>query len=221
MHTFSIDFEGHSVKVRSNPRLKHSYITIDRDNNISIKTANTKKSYLYSLLEEKSSWIQKRLLKNAQHKPIEINLEDELLLFGEVCSIDTPQAAPLRKKIEKIALNDREKIEKAYNQFYKEIAKEYLTQELLLYAQEMNLRFSEVKFRKMRSRWGSCSSRGVITLNSELIKLEKELIAYVLVHELAHLVHMNHSKAFHALVEHYLPNAKSLRKRLKESRVLG
>jgi len=64
----------------------------------------------------------------------------------------------------------------------------------------MQLEFSALKFRKMRSRW---------------MKLEKELISYVVVHELAHLVHMNHSKDFHVLVAHYLPDSKQIRKRLK------
>ncbi len=81
----------------------------------------------------------------------------------------------------------------------------------------MELDYREVKFRKMKSRWGSCSSLRVITFNSELIKVKKELIDYVVVHELAHLVHMNHSKNFHALVDKYISNSKEIRKELKST----
>ena len=82
-------------------------------------------------------------------------------------------------------------------------------------AKKMDLKFSDLKFRKMRSRWGSCSNTRTITLNCELMKVKKELIDYVVVHELAHLVHMNHSKDFHSLVENYLPSSKALRRELR------
>ena len=96
---------------------------------------------------------------------------------------------------------------------------EFLKDKLAYFAQEMSLDFDELRVKKMKSRWGSCSSKRVITLNSELTKLKEELIEYVVVHELAHLVHMNHSREFHALVEHYLPNAKHYRKELRDIRL--
>ena len=83
----------------------------------------------------------------------------------------------------------------------------------------MGLDYSEIKYRKMKSRWGSCSSKRVLTFNTELIKINKELIDYVIVHELAHIKHMNHSKQFHALVEKYLPDSKYLRKELKNIKI--
>ena len=214
-------FEGYEVEVLCNPRLKNSYIQVSTDNTISLKTPYKSKSYIDSLLYEKKSWIEKQLEKNRQHPKKVVNLEDEVLLFGEIYSIDSDEATLLREKLQRLKNPDQQKVLKAYDTFYKEFAKLYLTQEIKKYADIMNLNFSELKFRKMRRRWGSCSSKRVITLNSELMKLPKEQISYVVIHELAHLVHMNHSKAFHTLVESYLPNAKQIRKELKISRVLS
>ncbi len=92
---------------------------------------------------------------------------------------------------------------------------EYLHNKVVFYSMLMQLEYTQLKFRKMRRRWGSCSSQGIITLNKELLKVDARLVDYVVVHELAHLKHMNHSKQFHALVESYLPNASQLRKELK------
>ena len=79
----------------------------------------------------------------------------------------------------------------------------------------MSLKYEEIKLKKMRSRWGSCSSQRVITLNTQLLKLKREQIDYVVVHELAHLVHMNHSKSFHSLVQKYIPDAMNIRREIK------
>ncbi len=214
-------FEGYEVEILCNPRLKNSYIRIDADNKISVKTPYKSQSFIDSLLNEKKSWIEKQLEKNRQRPKKVINLEDEVLLFGEIYSIDSSEATLLRDKLQRLKNPDQQKILKAYDAFYKELAKVYLSKEVKKYAVIMNLDFSELKFRKMKSRWGSCSSKRVITFNSELMKLPKEQISYVVIHELAHLVHMNHSKAFHNLVESYLPNSKLIRKELKSSRILG
>ncbi len=210
-----IKFKDYDVDVICNPRLKNSYIRINHDSTITVKTPYKSKSFTMALLNDKSVWILKKLQENASKEIVEVNLEDEVLLFGEVYSIDSEEATLLRKKLHRLKSTTPQSIQQAYDRFYKEMAKLYLTQELEKYATIMQLEFSALKFRKMRSRWGSCSSKGVITLNSELMKLEKELIRYVIIHELAHLVHMNHSKEFHALVEAYLPDSKQIRKRLK------
>ena len=89
----------------------------------------------------------------------------------------------------------------------------------LYYSELMSLEYKEIKYRKMKSRWGSCNSVKVLTFNTELIKVDKELIDYVVVHELAHLKHMNHSKAFHAFVESHLPNSKAQRQALKKIKI--
>lgn len=70
--------------------------------------------------------------------------------------------------------------------------------------------------RNMTSRWGSCSSNGNISLNVYLLEVEPDLFEYVLVHELSHLYHMNHSSAFWAQVRKYCPDYKEKRLRLRK-----
>lgn len=82
--------------------------------------------------------------------------------------------------------------------------------------QELYLPFPELKIRKMRSRWGSCTKKRVITLNLELIRTPPECIDYVITHELCHLVEFNHSPRFYALQSRFLPDWQVRRQRLDE-----
>lgn len=78
---------------------------------------------------------------------------------------------------------------------------------------------SEVRIRHMKTQWGSCSSRGVITLNTALLCVEPELFEYVVVHELAHRIHHNHSARFWNAVEKGDPQYVEHRKKLREYRI--
>lgn len=73
-----------------------------------------------------------------------------------------------------------------------------------------------MKVRTMKSRWGSCSGKGVITLNTDLIRLNDKFIEYVLIHELCHLKHHNHGNGFYNLLSELCPNWKTLRKEIKD-----
>ena len=109
---------------------------------------------------------------------------------------------------------------KEIRHFYKREAIQLLGARIRHWAEQMNLHPSQVKFREQRTRWGSCSSRKVINLNWRLIVFHPEIIDYVIVHELAHLAHMNHSEHFWGLVEKYMPNYRELMGSLKQSQNL-
>ena len=68
----------------------------------------------------------------------------------------------------------------------------------------------------MKSRWGSCTALGMVILNLMLIQAPKDLIDYVIIHELCHLKEHNHSLAFYALLEHVLPDWQVRRKQLNQ-----
>lgn len=75
----------------------------------------------------------------------------------------------------------------------------------------------QLKVRKMTRKWGYCNkSKRLVVLNSELIKYEISTIDYVVVHELCHFTHFNHSKEFWSLVKSYIPNYKDYRKVLND-----
>jgi len=73
----------------------------------------------------------------------------------------------------------------------------------------------QLKFRLMEKRWGSCSRNGIIHLNTELIKARKEYIEYVIIHELCHLIHYNHSSDFYNLLDNLYPDWKKTKYKLE------
>ena len=83
------------------------------------------------------------------------------------------------------------------------------------YSGVLSVRPFAIGFRKMKSKWGSCSSIGKISLNTWLQALPEELIAFVVFHELAHLKVRNHGPAFKVLIRSEFPDSRALDKRLK------
>lgn len=97
-------------------------------------------------------------------------------------------------------------------------ARVLLPQRLSVLAAQYNYEYKEVKIKKLTSRWGSCGSDGAITLSYYLVQLPWHLIDYVILHELAHTRHLNHSQEFWSHLSEYLPDAKRLRKEIKAFR---
>jgi predicted metal-dependent hydrolase len=89
--------------------------------------------------------------------------------------------------------------------------------------QEIITRFKDQKFspfqlavKSFKSRWGSCTSKGKITISSELVKLDERFIEYVIIHELCHLKYHNHGKDYYSLLETLVPDYKAIRKDLRK-----
>ncbi|MGH8253247.1 MAG: M48 family metallopeptidase [Steroidobacteraceae bacterium] len=86
-----------------------------------------------------------------------------------------------------------------------ERARQALAPQLAALAAHLGVSYQRLQIRRQRTRWGSCSTRGTISLNCCLLFHRPEVVRYLLAHELAHLTHMNHSARFWRLVEQYEP----------------
>ncbi len=94
-------------------------------------------------------------------------------------------------------------------------ARKYFFEKTELFAKIMNLKYGRISITNARTRFGSCSSKGNISFSYRLMRYPQEAREYVIVHELAHLLEMNHSKRFYSIVERFMPDYKERRKKLK------
>ncbi len=99
--------------------------------------------------------------------------------------------------------------------WYKRVSTDILLDRLETFSRKLGLHYKTFRLSSAKSRWGSCSRDGVIRLSWRLVMLPIELMDYVVVHELCHLVHFDHSPAFWRQVEKTIPHHKDLRRNLK------
>ena len=117
-----------------------------------------------------------------------------------------------------IKIKSPELAESQINKWYKNRAKvvfSELFQPIIENFKKYNVSPAKISIRDMRSRWGSCSRRGNISLNLQLIKLNENCIRQVMIHEMCHLIYFNHQAGFHALMEEMMPDWKQWKKELK------
>jgi len=105
--------------------------------------------------------------------------------------------------------------QKHIDKYYKQEAIKYIPKMVEEWAKNMHLAYNKVSFRKTKRQWGSCSKENNLSFNTMIMKLPPDVIQYIIIHELAHITHKHHQKAFWGLVEEYLPSYKERIKELK------
>ncbi|MDK2082704.1 M48 family metallopeptidase [Aliarcobacter butzleri] len=182
-----------TVKLVNKKNVKHCYIRVLKDDLIEIKSNIYFSLYDAKILVEKrKNWLEnaiKKVSKNAL-------LEDEFLYLGEV------------KKLQDFNIKNLDK-------FYKNEIEKILPNIVETFSKKMDLYPTSISYRKNKRTWGSCNFKNGLNFNILLMKFPLEIMQYVVIHELSHIKHKNHSKNFWNLVEKYCPNYKQVEKEFK------
>lgn len=207
---YSIDQEKLEVVILKKNN-KNTYIRIKDDMKIYVTTNYfVTKKQVKKILDENYTSLQKMLNRVKSQK----EKEDIFYYLGEKYDIILMKVEKVEMIHQKIYTTDMKMFNKWYQANMKEIFMDHLTN---WYQQfEEDLPFPKLKIRKMKTRWGVCNIRdNSVTLNSELMKYDLEKLDYVIVHELSHFIHFNHSKDFWNLVSNYYPEYKRVRRELR------
>jgi len=202
-----------------NPRLKHTYLSFDERGTLIIKSPKVSQRYIEQLLLKKATWIEKsrQKIEHKKGKDIDFDSNLELYFLGESYLLTL---IPYEKKRTTLDFDGRlfkiyynnyntQIFQKHIDTFYKKQALQYITPLVEQWSEKMSLSFSNISFRKTKRQWGSCSAKNNLSFNTMMMKLPKNVIQYIIVHELAHIQHKHHQKAFWQLVETYLPTYKT------------
>lgn len=237
-----MDFENNTVQIERKFRRKSLSIFLAPQKPIIVRTGlMTPKKFIYEFLESKKEWIFKNLKKFRELDekfPQRRLLEKEIFPFlGNELNLKvsiTPNKKLFMSRSDShillhVPMNQWSAISRSQDysehhevlrQFYKRESVAHLTERVKRLSKEMNLHPTKLSFREPKGRWGSCSSKGSINLNWRLILFPKDVVDYVIVHELCHLKHLNHSKSFWDLVEKYCPEYELCEKELKNNHFL-
>lgn len=112
-----------------------------------------------------------------------------------------------REEIQKLTMDEVKQLA--------DIALKVIPEKVKHYAEIMNVQYGRITIRNQKTRWGSCSEKGNLNFNCLLMLAPDKVVDYVVVHELCHLIEMNHSKAFWQQVEGVMPDYKIYRQWLK------
>ena len=206
---------------------------------------------LKQVLNDHASWIQTRLHQNQakaaqSSSDFDFKVDEPLMFLGETYHFQ-PQASTSVKRVQ-IALENhvfqvlipskkypettdqsqyaahlKTRLTPVLSDWYKKQAVSYFEQKMPIFAKQIGVEYTAIQVKKYKSRWGSCYSDGRIQFNWKLLQAPTWVIDYVIVHELCHLKHANHSPAFWNLVAAHYPQTQEAKRWLKtyQYRLIG
>ncbi|MAF84575.1 MAG: SprT family zinc-dependent metalloprotease [Gammaproteobacteria bacterium] len=218
-------------RVRHSSRARHVSLTIHPADGLVIVVPNGFDEQLIpGLIHTKRSWIDARLRQfsdalindEAWLRPARMTLpavNEHWSIKYQANSSTTVRISTQDKNMLRAtgAIDAEVKLHAALRRWLKRRADLALPQRLTELADRHDFSFTRVTIRQQRTRWGSCSSRGTISLNAKLLFIAPELVDHVLLHELCHTLHAHHGDSFQALMADLMPNHRQQRVALREA----
>ena len=197
----------YEFEIKENKKaVKYLRLKVGQSGEISLSIPlRTKENHILEFLEKNLEWLRKTSAKIKAKNSAKNENQVEFLGLNYELIIDKKASGV---SIELFSIKAASKAD--FRCFCDQKAKELLNASIARFAPLIARPINHISFKHMRTRWGSCNkAKGYINLNLDLITKKKEFIEYVVLHELAHLVHANHSKDFYALISKHMPDYKA------------
>jgi len=215
-----LEIAGIVVQIRRTARRKSATIKISADQVVAIVPQHLADTRIIQLIHDKQSWISEKIQLHTRQQAAQQQAklkQDTFSYLGRRYRWQIVQAEYSEVKLSqgcfKISLpvlsTEEENLLNAkilLTAWYQQRAKTVLEKTTQDYASLLGVSYQSIKMKAYKRRWGSCSSRGEISFNWVLILAPRRILNYVVVHELCHLVHPNHSPKFWQLVAQTMPD---------------
>ena len=177
------------------------------------------------LILSKLKWINKKL-RSEKLNPTDIPKcfvnDEKLMFFGKSYFLKLEESSFFNIVVDEnniiissIDINNQSHIKKIIRNWYIEESKKYLIKTNSYYEKLIGVSVSKLLFGEYKSKWGSCNSNSRVSYDWRIVMAPVEVIHYLVIHELCHIVHPNHSQYFWAHVEKYMKDYKYHKKWLK------
>lgn len=181
--------------------------------------------FLISLIEKRKNWTIERINRKKDQRnfiqdnkilflgnEVELKIqENKLLKNGGYCDFIN------NKLIVNISKNwDENLLKNILVNWYKQECEKIMNDRVLFFANKYNLNYGKINIKEQKSVWGTCNAKNDLTFNWKIMFFKKDVIDYLVVHELVHTIHKNHSVKYWKKVESILPNYKELNEDLKK-----
>ncbi len=179
-----------------------------------------KDKQINDFLIKKQHWIQTKL-NEIKHNTRTINFRDgerlELVSNSyQIIMTDKNRVALLNNYIYIPSRNSQEKL----IEFLKNFAHNYINDRVLKLSKLYNFKYNSIRITSAKTRWGSCSTNNNLNFTYKLVLCPKNVVDYIIIHELSHTIIKNHSKKFYMLIKKIMPEYKQCEKWLKLNRQL-
>lgn len=200
--------------------VKHTRLIITEDCKVLLYVPlSTEDKDIEMILSKRQMWIEKKLSFFQNRKKIELS-RNELLLFGKTFTYiyDSKYHGKVQINFDSKVITSKKQLwdKTVQERWYKEYAKDYITERMDFLSNALNLKYNQLFIRTQKTKWGNCTADKNISLNWKLIKCPDYVIDYVCIHELCHTKIMNHGVQFKALLNSLCPNVDKAQKWLND-----
>jgi hypothetical protein len=197
-------------------------LIVERDGTVTVRAPmKLSMKVIMEFAEKHSLWIarkQEEVKAIIPEQARQYQPGERFLFLGQTYPLEFVKNGKKRLVLEdgfKLVESEAKNAEAALHAWYCIQAREITERRVKFFAELYQLRVGKICITSARTRWGSCSSKSTLSFSWRLVMTPPDVIDYVIVHELAHMIHHNHSKRFWDLVEQWMPDYKDRRKRLR------
>ncbi len=224
------EYEMETIEFTVEYRKRKSFrISVEPPNSVFVVApVGIKDDEILRMVKTKAKWITKKLREikelGMEKRNKEYEEGENFMYLGRDLRLTVLRDGDVKKPLVELvegcllvrtATEDPDKLRKPIEDWYRKRSLEIVSERVENYQKHFEQRPIEIRSKRQKSRWGSCSNAHRLNFNLRCIMAPLEVIDYIVVHEMCHMVHFNHSREFWGLVEEIMPDFKERRAWLK------